>query len=355
MLHAAANRKIIHLDCDCFFAAVEMRDDPSLVELPIAIGGSADRRGVIATCNYPARAYGVHSAMATATARKLCPDLILVPHNMDKYRLAAEQIRDIFADYTDVIEPLSLDEAFLDVSGVDNATAIAREISQRVLREVGISISAGVAPNKFLAKVGSDWNKPNGLCVIPPPKVDDFVHQLPVTRIFGVGKVTAGKLQRMGVVTCGDLRAFSVFELTEHFGSFGKRLYELSRGIDDRPVKTSRRRKSLSVEHTYAADLPGFDRCLSRLPELFERLTRRLEAVDSGYQVSKQFVKIKFSNFQSTTRECVSNGQPAIGLFQELYRQSITRGDGLPVRLLGMGVRFQDQDWGESSQLQLFG
>jgi DNA polymerase-4 len=347
-------RKIIHLDCDCFFAAVEMRDDPSLGQRPIAVGGRADRRGVISTCNYPARAYGVHSAMATATAMKLCPDLIMVPHNMDKYRLAAEQIREIFSDYSDVIEPLSLDEAFLDVSGVDNATEIAREICQRVSREVGISISAGVAPNKFLAKIGSDWNKPNGLCVIPPHKLDAFVQQLPVEKLFGVGKVTARRLHQMGVTDCASLRPFSVFELTEQFGSFGQRLYELCRGIDERPVKSSRRRKSLSVEHTYAADFPGFDGCLSRLPALYEKLCRRLSNMGSEYPLKKQFVKIKFSNFQSTTMECLASGTPQMDVFHELYRQSMQRGNGLPIRLLGMGVRFQDADWQSSSQLSLF-
>ena len=354
MPKAASMRKIIHLDCDCFFAAIEMRDDPSLRQLPIAVGGSSDRRGVIATCNYPARAFGVHSAMATATAMKLCPDLVLVPHNMEKYRLAAGQIREIFSDYSDVIEPLSLDEAFLDVSGVDNATEIAREICQRVSREVGISISAGVAPNKFVAKIGSDWNKPNGLCVIPPHKLDAFVQQLPVEKLFGVGKVTARHLHRMGVTDCASLRHFSVFELTQQFGSFGQRLYELCRGIDDRPVKSSRRRKSLSVEHTYEADLPSLDGCFSRLPALYDKLCQRLTSMDSDYRLKKQFVKIKFSNFQSTTMECLANGKPQMDVFHKLYRESMVRGNGLPIRLLGMGVRFQDADWHSSSQLSLF-
>ncbi len=351
MLQAAIEpaRKIIHLDCDCFFAAVEMRDNPSLRNRPIAIGGAASRRGVIATCNYPARAFGVHSAMATVTAQKRCPELLLLPHRMEQYRLAAEQIREIFMDYTELLEPLSLDEAFLDVSGAESATGIAREIRRRVEREVGITLSAGVAPNKFLAKVGSDWNKPNGLCVIPPQRVDAFVQQLPVKRLFGVGRVTAEKLRRMGVVDCAGLRAFSVFELTDRFGSFGQRLYELSRGIDDRPVKSGRRRKSLSVEHTYMADLRGFDRCLLQLPELYQRLIHRLQTIDAGYRVSKQFVKIKFNNFQSTHRECVSTGVPGISLFQQLYQQSISRGDGLPVRLLGMGVRFQERN-GEGNE-----
>jgi len=331
-----------------------MRDDPSLRDRPVAVGGGADRRGVISTCNYPARAYGVHSAMPSVTARKLCPDLALIPHSMDKYRLAAEQIREIFADYSDFIEPLSLDEAFLDVSGVESATAIAREICQRVFEEVGISISAGVAPNKFLAKVGSDWNKPNGLCVISPQKIDDFVKQLPIEKIFGVGKVTAARLHGMGITHCGDLRELSVFELIEKFGRFGHRLHELSRGIDERPVRTSRRRKSMSVEQTYANDLPALDGCLSRIPVLYEKLVQRLANLGADYPLKKQFVKIKFSNFQSTTMECLVGGELQIDRFQHLYRQSMARGNGLPIRLLGMGVRFQDDELNASSQLSLF-
>jgi DNA polymerase IV len=351
-------RKIIHCDADCFFAAVEMRDDPSLRGLPIAIGGASDRRGVIATCNYQARVYGVHSAMATAHAKRLCPDLLVIPHNMDKYKKAALHIREIFYDYSELVEPLSLDEAFIDVSESSachgSATLIATEIRQRIETEVGITASAGVAPNKFLAKIGSDWNKPNGLCVIPPNQVDAFVEQLPVKNIFGVGKVTAEKMHRMDIKTCGDLRAYTIFELSERFGSFGPRLYDLSRGIDNRPVKTSRRRKSLSVEHTYALDLPSVQGCLNQLPELYGKLSKRLLAVDNSYRVTKQFVKVKFNNFQSTTMECVSKGTPRIAIFHNLFKESFNRGDGMPVRLLGLGVRFQEMGSEAAIQLPLF-
>ena len=354
-------RKIIHCDADCFFAAIEMRDDPSLRGRPLAVGGSADRRGVISTCNYEARAFGIHSAMATATAKRLCPDLLVVPHSMDKYKKAAQQMRDIFYDYSELIEPLSLDEAFIDVSEPSlrhshchgSATLMAQEIRQRIFETVGISVSAGVAPNKFLAKVGSDWNKPNGLCAIPPEQVDSFVRRLPVDRLFGVGKVMAEKLYRLGINSCGDLRTFDVYQLTRQFGSFGLRLHELSYGIDHRPVKTSRRRKSLSVEHTYANDLPSIQGCLGQLPALFKTLSERFLALDDGYRVSKQFVKVKFNNFQSTTMECIVRGQPRLAVYHDLCQQSLLRGEGLPVRLLGLGLRFKD-DSPAAVQLSLF-
>ncbi|MFT5578942.1 MAG: DNA polymerase-4 [Paraglaciecola psychrophila] len=341
---AVATRKIIHCDADCFYAAVEIRDDPSLVGRAIAVGGAADRRGVISTCNYEARAFGVRSAMATATAKKLCPQLLILPSRFDAYREASQKMRDIFFDYSDKVEPLSLDEAFIDVSDTTackgSATLMAEEIRQRIFEQTGLTVSAGVAPNKFLAKIGSDWNKPNGLCVITPSQVDAFVKQLPVDKIFGVGRVTAKKMHNLGIRTCNDLRGYDVYQLSKMFGSFGPRLHDLSYGRDQREVVTSRQRKSLSVEHTYTADLPSVDGCLGQLPALFMKLSSRLESL-SGYRVTKQFVKVKFNNFQSTTMECVAQGVPRMAVFRDLCSQSYQRGDGLPVRLLGLGVRFQ--------------
>ena len=210
-------RKIIHCDCDCFYASVEMRDDPSLRGRPLAVGGRADQRGVIATCNYEARRYGIHSAMATAQAVKLCPDLILIPPNMEKYRITSRQIMDIYRDYTDLVEPLSLDEAYLDVTNSPHckgsATLIAQEIRRRIFETVGITASAGVAPNKFVAKIASDWNKPDGLFLVRPGEVDAFVAALPVKKLFGVGKVTAAKLHSLGAQTCGDLRDWNIDKL----------------------------------------------------------------------------------------------------------------------------------------------
>ena len=275
-------RKIIHCDCDCFFAAIEIRDDPGLAGLPVAVGGSEERRGVIATCNYEAREYGVHSAMASATAKRICRDLIIIPGNMEKYRIASQQMHKIFREYTDLIEPLSLDEAFLDVSDTElchgSGTLIAQEIRQKVREQIGITLSAGIAPNKFLAKIASDWNKPDGQFVITPDKIESFVLKLPVRKLYGVGKVTARKMDLLGIETCTDLQAYDKFELLEMFGSFGETLFNLCRGIDERKVQTEGRRKSISVEHTFPEDLPSLETCLSTLPELMHQLEQRIGA-----------------------------------------------------------------------------
>jgi DNA polymerase-4 len=335
-----------------------MRDDPSLRDLPIAIGGKSDRRGVVATCNYKAREYGVRSAMPTGQALRLCPDLVVVPGTMSKYRTAAQHIREIFYRYTDKVEPLSLDEAYLDVTDCNecqgSATLIAQEIRQVIAREVGVTASAGVAPNKFLAKVASDLNKPDGQYVITPSEVDAFVLRLDVKRLFGVGKVTSDRLRRLGIATCGDLRQRSVVELVEYFGVFGRRLHDLSFGRDDREVKSDSRRKSLSVERTYSDDLADLPAILRKLPDLLVELRSRLRRVDADYLVIKQVVKIKFHDFTITTVERqVVRGLP-IEAFEELCIQAWERG-GRPVRLIGVGVRFLDtRDEGRAVQLELF-
>ncbi|MCV6615105.1 MAG: DNA polymerase IV, partial [Cellvibrionaceae bacterium] len=334
-------RQIIHCDADCFYASVEMRDDPSLRGRPLAIGGEADRRGVVATCNYEARKFGVRSAMSMAYARRLCPGLIVRRPDMEKYRQLSLQIRDIFERYTQLVEPLSLDEAFLDVTEHPylDAMAIAAQIRQQVAMELGITISAGVAPNKFLAKIASDWEKPDGLTQIAPEQVAEFVARLPVQKIFGVGKVTGQKLQAMGVLYCADLLPYSLEQLEYRFGRFGKQLYQLCRGIDERPVQPSRRRKSLSVEQTYAQDLPDLDACLDELPLLLQKLEKRLEPLLGSYQLHKPFVKVKFSDFSSTTVE--KNGADySQQSFAELMAEAFGRAFK-PVRLLGVGVRFR--------------
>ncbi|WP_415898859.1 DNA polymerase IV [Neptuniibacter sp. QD48_11] len=348
-------RKIIHCDCDCFFAAVEMRDNPALKQIPLAIGGDPSRRGVIATCNYPAREYGVRSAMATAQALKLCPDLTVIHGNMDKYREASRQIMDIFRDYTDIIEPLSLDEAFLDVTGTDlcqgSATYIAEEIRQRVKETVGITISAGVAPNKFIAKIASDWNKPDGLYVVKPAQITAFLDDLSVDKISGVGKKTAEKLGSMGISTCLDLRKRSLAELVERFGKFGKRLFELARGIDDRPVQTSRIRKSISVEHTYANDLGDVEACLEKLPTLLEELAERFAKHGKDKQITGVIVKVKFFDFIQTTAEHAV-AIPDLAHFRQLLIDAFNRG-GRPVRLLGVGYKLKPSLDQQPKQLNL--
>ncbi|MCO7547027.1 DNA polymerase IV [Pseudomonas nitrititolerans] len=348
-------RKIIHVDCDAFFAAIEMRDDPSLANRPMAVGGLAEQRGVIATCNYEARAYGVRSAMASAHALKLCPDLLIVRPRREAYREASQEIHTIFRSYTDLIEPLSLDEAFLDVTGCEHfagsATRIAQDIRRRVWQQLRITVSAGVAPNKFLAKIASDWKKPDGLFVITPAQVDEFVLGLPVTKLHGVGRVTAEKLQRMGVRTCADLRARNRLDLLRDFGSFGERLWGLAHGIDERPVQVESRRQSVSVENTYDRDLPDLAACLERLPELLQELTRRMARLDCRYRPGKPFVKLKFHDFTQTTLE-----QSGAGLeladYADLLAVAFARGKR-PVRLIGVGVRLIDSR-DQAEQLRLF-
>lgn len=342
-------RKIIHADCDCFFAAVEMRDDPSLRDIPFAIGGDPGRRGVISTCNYPAREFGIHSAMASALAVKRCPQLRILPGNMDKYREASAQIDTIFRQYTDLVEPLSLDEAFLDVSQSDqchgSATRMAQQIRQQVVEEVGITISAGVAPNKFLAKVASDWQKPDGLTVVSPDQVDEFVRQLPVKKIPGVGPVTAAKLAEKGVSRCEELQRYSLEELQQWMGRMGESLYQRCRGIDHRQVQPTRERKSLSVEHTFVKDLPDLEACQGPLVNLFEQLQQRLARKASTKPIGGVLVKLKFDDFTTTTVETRIDSCRFDRVSLPLYRPLLSQGFERcrrPVRLLGIGVRFSE-------------
>jgi len=346
-------RKIIHCDCDCFYASIEMRDDPGLRGLPLAVGGQPETRGVVATCNYEARKYGIHSAMSSARALRLCPQLLIIPPRMEQYRVASAQIMDIYRDYTELVEPLSLDEAYLDVSDCGrlqgSATLIAREIRQRVAQAVGITVSAGVAPNKFVAKIASDWNKPDGLFVVRPQDLDAFVAALPVAKLHGVGKVTGARLKALGVDTCADLRTWEPERLREHFGVFGERLHDLCRGVDHREVSPSRERKSVSVEQTFATDLPTLEACQELLRGMLDQLDARVRRSDAQNHVQKLFVKLRFSDFNRTTAEGVGST-----LDEEQYRILLTtafRRNPHAVRLMGLGVRLGAAD----GQLALFG
>jgi len=348
-------RKIIHCDFDCFYAAIEIRDNPSLKGLPIAIGGNADRRGVIATCSYEARDYGIHSAMASARALKLCPELILIHPNMKKYKEASQQAHQIFKRYSQIIEPLSLDEAFLDVSNSElfqgSATLIAQALRKEIQNEIGVSASAGIAPNKFLAKIASDWHKPNGQFTIKPDEIDAFVAQLPIGKIFGVGKVTERRMQKQGIKTCGDLRQFSKLELAKKFGSFGESLYNLCRGIDERAVNTQRTRKSISVENTYEYDLNNYEEGLKNLPELETELHARYEKIKQNYHSTGIMVKIKFSDFTQTTVEqsCdVYNSEIAKELLKTAFKRK-----NLGVRLMGLGLKLKSNRQSNDKQLIL--
>jgi DNA polymerase-4 len=292
--------------------------------------------------------------MATAQAIKLCPDLLVLPPAMDKYRIASRQIMDIYRDYTELVEPLSLDEAYLDVSAATHckgsATLIAQEIRRRIFETVGITASAGVAPNKFVAKIASDWNKPDGLFLVRPDEVDAFVAALQVKKLFGVGKVTAAKLNKLGAHTCADLRSWTLQELQHHFGTFGARLHDLCRGIDNREVSNSRERKSVSTEETYTPDVPDLPACLALLPELYEQLLGRVKRAGAEKLVNKLFVKIKFADFQQTTVECVGHA-PNMATFARLMETGWLRASR-PVRLLGVGVRLGDSE--NIEQLSLF-
>ena len=320
-----------------------MRDDPALRGLPVAVGGAEDRRGVIATCNYEARKYGVHSAMPSATARRLCRDLIIIPGNMEKYRQASREIYAIYQQYTELVEALSLDEAFLDVTDSTScrgsASLIANEIRKRVRNDIGITISAGIAPNKFLAKIASERHKPDGQFVITPEMVGEFVRKLSVKDIHGVGKVTAQKMNLLGIDTCADMQGFTLQQLLEMFGAFGERLYSLCRGIDDRRIQTETERKSISVEQTFSTDLQTLDQCLAELPELLADLNGRILGSSKRVVIGKQFVKLKFNDFISTTVEQTSS-EIELPLFNQLCKVGFSRGNK-PVRLLGLGVRMR--------------
>ena len=336
------NRKIIHIDADCFYAAIEMRDDPSLRDLPIAIGGSESARGVLSTANYVAREYGVRSAMPTSVAKRLCPSLRVLPGNMHKYREASAQMHRVFRQFTDVIEPLSLDEAYLDVTGSTffegSATRIAQDIRSQIESKIGITVSAGVATNKFLAKVASDWEKPDGLTVITPEKQSAFVSTVPVKFISGIGRVAQEKLAALGVFTCADLQQLDFAVLQKNFGSMAFRLSQFALGIDDRPVMVSRERKSLSVEHTFSKDLPDLQACQMVLPMLLADLEKRMVGRGLEPQLSKYYLKMKFDDFKQTTIEQSIKAPRSDEIFSILLKQAFER-YRRPVRLIGVGFR----------------
>lgn len=360
------SRKIIHVDADCFFAAVEVRDNPRLLGKPIAVGGDPSGRGVVATCSYAARRYGVRSAMSSAVAKRLCPELEFVRPNMKKYKAASEQMMNILKEYSQEFEPLSVDEAFLDVSNASvcsgSATLIAKEIKARVLRDVGITVSAGVAPIKFLAKVASDWLKPDGLFVILPEQVEAFVADLNVARLPGVGPVTLKRLNRRGLYYCRDIRQLGEQVMGAEFGQFGLEMHRRAWGQDDRMVRRSHKRKSMSVERTFSEDiLPSdFPQAIARLQqELSQRLNNKGKLSD----INKLSIKVKFNDFQLTTAETAipqtvksqwidelsvvapqntsSNSSNVFTQYQRLCSMAWSRVKK-PIRLLGVGVGFAE-------------
>jgi DNA polymerase-4 len=356
-VNAPSPRKIIHVDMDAFYASVEQRDDPALRGCPVAVGGG--HRGVVAAASYEARVFGVRSAMPSVTAKRRCPDLVFVKPRFDAYKAVSEQIRAIFADYTDLVEPLSLDEAYLDVSedrrGLGTARAIAEEIRARIRAETGLTASAGVSYCKFIAKLASDQNKPDGICVIPPAKGAAFVATLPVKRFHGVGPVTAAKMERLGIHTGADLAAWSLPELEAHFGSSGSWYWRIARGIDERPVRPHRAHKSVSAERTFDEDLREPAALAAELERVAGLAWARIERVEArGRTVT---LKVKYSDFTLITRsrsfmEPVASLADFAAAGQSLLAalHPVPRG----IRLLGLGVHsIVETDAGGPMQLGL--
>ncbi len=355
-------KKIIHIDMDSFYASVEMRDNPELRDKPIAVGGPADKRGVLCTCNYLAREFGVKSAMATGYAMKLCPQLVLVPVNMAKYKAESQKIHAVFRRYTELIEPLSLDEAYLDVTDCTqcqgSATLIAQEIREAIYAETGLTASAGVAPNKLIAKISSDLNKPNGQYVVAPADIDNFMIGLPIEKIWGVGKVSLKKLKEHGLHTCGEVQQLSMEELHDKLGNWGVSLYKRSRGIGSNEVQTSRVRKSISQERTFSQDQageisqlrPSIEKVYSILSQYIERYTEKIEM---PIKIRKSYIKIKFSDFTQTTVERNFNSF-TLENFVHLMEEGLERKQ-MHVRLIGLGVKVDSElDTIENAQLDLF-
>jgi DNA polymerase IV len=300
---AARTRKIIHVDMDAFYASVEQRDNPELRGKPVAVGG-AQARGVVAAASYEARKFGVHSAMPSVTAKRKCPELIFVPPRFEAYKAISLQIRQIFAEYTPIIEPLSLDEAYLDVTenlkGIASATILAEEIRAQIRAKIGLTASAGVSYNKFLAKLASDHRKPDGLFVITPGMGPDFVETLPVRKFHGVGPATAAKMERLGIKSGFDLKQQSLASLQGHFGKAGSYYYWAARGIDERPVRANRIRKSVGAENTFPTDLLTYEAARDELRDIVEKVWRYCE--NSGVRGRTVTLKVKFANFRQLTR-----------------------------------------------------
>lgn len=335
-------RKIIHIDMDAFYASVEQRDNPALRGRPVAVG-HAEKRGVVAAASYEARRFGVRSAMPSQRARRLCPGLIFVPGRMDVYKSVSSQIHSIFHEYTDIIEPISLDEAFLDVTvnkpGIDLAVDIAREIKRKIRDRLNLVASAGISYNKFLAKIASDYRKPDGLCTIHPSQALDFIASLPVESFWGVGPVTAKRMHSLGIHTGSDLRDCEADMLTRIFGKAGMVYYNFARGIDERPVEAVRVRKSIGCEHTLEEDIDEPERADRELQEAAGDLTERLGR--KGFKGNTLTLKLKFHDFTQITRsltvtDALTDYDDILATARRLMAEvdfSIR-----PVRLIGLSV-----------------
>ena len=335
-------RKIIHIDMDAFYASVEQRDNPNLQGKAIAVGGS-EIRGVVTTCSYEARKYGVRSAMPGLTAKKKCPHIIFIKPRFDVYRSVSKQVMDILRDYTDLVEPMSLDEAYLDVTenkkGISSATKVAEEIKARIKSELNLTASAGVSVNKFLAKVASDMDKPDGLYVIPPGRTEQFINTLVIEKVPGIGKVTAKKMHELGISTCADLKKYGKIELNKLFGKTGGYFYNIVHGEYNNPVKPHRIRKSVSSERTFDTDISDTNEMMNRLERITGYVVKYLEKRNiKGKTVT---LKIKYGDFENRTRsksvgEFISSFDEIYPIVKELLIHPAP--PNKPVRLLGVGL-----------------
>jgi DNA polymerase-4 len=337
---------------DAFFVSVEIRDNPALADKPVAVGGKSTERGVLSTCNYIARQFGIHSAMPTSVAIRKCPDLVIVNGRMDVYKTVSDHLRQIFARYTHIIEPLSLDEAYLDVTNCElfggSATLIAEDIRRTIFDELKLTASAGISSLKFLAKIASDENKPNGQFVITPDKVNDFIYSLRLNKISGVGKVTFEKLRAFNLEFGRDVQAVDKSVLIENFGKFGHTLYQRCAGIDDREVETTRIRKSVGVERTFNNNIESIEELkkimfTKLIPELKKRSEKHLQT----RKISTIGVKVKFSDFHQTTKDFAHTSFDN-DIFSQMLLEVIARGKGKKIRLLGIHIALSDVDLTDS-------
>ena len=350
-------RKIIHVDMDAFYASIEQRDDPNLQGKPVAVGGSKSR-GVVAAASYEARAYGVRSAMPSARAYRLCPNIVFVRPRFEHYGKISRQIRQIFFRYTDLVEPLSLDEAYLDVStnklGIPSATRIAKQIKIEIKKETGLTASAGISINKFLAKVASDIHKPDGLTLIPPDRAEAFLEKLAIEKFHGIGKVTAKKMKRMGIHNGKDLKQYAEHELVQRFGKVGRHYFRIVRAQDQRKVQPDRLRKSVGAENTFSQDLTGSEEMLAELVPITQKVCERLEKIDT--QSRTITLKIKYHDFVINTRSKTIS--QFIQTYEELFPivTHLLHHPNLPhkpVRLLGVTASNLDNDKDEGQGYQL--
>jgi len=338
----AKQRKILHIDMDAFYASVEQRDFPELKGKPLIVGGQPDSRGVVAACSYEARKFGIHSAMASSRAYRLCPQAIFVRPRFEAYREASNQIREIFWRYASEVEPLSLDEAYLDVTYTESfngsATLIAKAIKAEILTETGLTASAGVSYNKFLAKIASDMDKPNGLYLIRPEQGQAFVNQLPIGKFHGIGPATEAKMKNLGIYTGKDLRQKSLPELSERFGKSGQYYYNISRAIDERPVRSSRIRKSLGKETTFAEDIRSVPELTAILIGLAEQVFESLNK--HNMQGRTVTVKVKYADFQQVTRAQTLDQRIGFADLREWIPKLLARTEAgdKPVRLVGLSL-----------------